>query len=173
MSIERVVLSALAGRGVVGGCLLLTEERQRIKELEEAYSRTSTPWGKPVNLGVMECLKRRYVLAALTSPHFKWPRGPYALVKVGETVVGFIDECGFSLNAKALAGAKGDHELVILPLRLPELEDLVDEPVAASPSPPTHRYLADLLGCKSGCGSLLVAFNGVRQLLTERDAYKE
>jgi hypothetical protein len=162
MSVEAIVLSALAGRRVLWGRLLRAEEVERVRELEETYSRTLTPWGKPVNLGAMECLKRRYVLAALTLPDFKWPPGPYALIKVGGTVVGIIDENGLSLNRKAFAGAKGDHELVILPLRLPELEELVDEPVGASPSPPTHRYLAELLGCRNDCGSLLVAFNRVR-----------
>lgn len=173
MSIERVVLSALAGRGILGGRLLRAEEKKRVRELEETYSRTLTPWGKPVNLGVAECLKRCYVLAVLTSPEFKWPSGPYGLIKVGETVVGFIDESGLHLSAKKLAGVKGERELAILPLRLPELEELVDEPVGASPSPLTHRYLAELLGCKSDCGTLLVAFNRVRQPPTCRDVYKE
>jgi len=49
---------------------------------------------------------------------------------------------------------------VVLPLRLPELDGLVREPVAASPSPPAHRYLAELLGCGDDCGTLLVAFDG-------------
>lgn len=163
MSLEEIVLSALADRGVLGGRFLRAEEKERVRELEEAYSRTRTPLGHPTNLGVVECLKRRYVLAALTAPHFKWPPGPYALVKVGEAVIGFIDESGFRLDSRALARVKGEHKLVILPLQFPELENLVAEPVGASPSPYTHKYLVELLGCKGDCGTLLVAFNGVRQ----------
>jgi hypothetical protein len=160
MSPAEEVLKALAGRGVLGGRLLKVEEVERVRELEEAYSARSTPWGRPVNLGVFECLKRRHVLAAATSPSFRWPPGPYALIKVGESVVGAIDERGVRVDARALARARGEHVLVVLPLRLPELDGLVREPVAASPSPPTHRYLAELLGCGDGCGTLLVAFDG-------------
>jgi len=140
--------------------LLGAEERERVRELEESCAHT--PWGRFVNLGVVECLSRRHVLAALTSPSFKWPPGPYALIKVGEAVVGVIDEKGVRVDARALARARGEHTLVILPLRLPELDGLVREPVAASPSPPTHRYLVELLGGEEGCGTLLVAFDGLR-----------
>jgi len=162
MSIEEKVLKALAPRGVLKGRLLSAGGIARVRELEETRSRT--PWGRSVNLGVAECLKRRYVLAALTSPSFKWPPGPYALIKVGDSVVGVVDEKGVRVDARALARAKGEHVLVILPLQLPELNRLVREPVAASPSPQTHMYLAELLGGGEGCGTLLVAFDGPARL---------
>jgi len=164
VKLEELVLSALKARGVEKARLLAPEERARVRELEELYSRRATPLGKPVNLGVIECLQRRYVVAALTSPTFEWPSGPYAVIKVGDVEVGSLNERGISINVRSFRKARGEHLIVYLPLRIPELEALLKDAVAASPSPPTHSYLAKLLGGKGGQqGTLLVGFNYARR----------
>lgn len=159
-----VVFESLRWRGVLRVQLLSSEERARVSAIEEKFSAGRGPLGRAVNLGVVECMKRAYVLAALSSPSFKWPPGPYALLKVGDRVVGVIDERGLRVDRPALASSeRGEHAAVLLPLRLEELEEVAESPVAASPLPPTHLYLLELLrgGCE-GCGTLLVGLNGLR-----------
>ncbi|RLF06613.1 MAG: hypothetical protein DRK00_01065 [Thermoprotei archaeon] len=163
MSIEDLVLRALAWRGVVKVRVLSEEERRRVKELEESYSLRPTPLGYPVNVGVLECLKRRHVVAVLTRPSFKWPPGPYALLKLGNNVVGVIDERGLHLNRDSLKRLGDSHYVIFPPLRLPELNGLLADYVVGSPSPPTHRYLSRLMGGEGDYGSLLLGFNSLRR----------
>ena len=162
MILEELVLRALKARGAVRARYLNREERYRIEELEESYSRTITPWGRPVNLGVMECLRRRHVIALLTAPHFTWPPGPYALLKAGRVVVGEVTSTGLQLYRDRLRRARGEWTVVYLSLKFPELEELDEEAVAASPSPVTHRYLETLLGGGRGMGTLLVGLNSLK-----------
>lgn len=142
-------------------------EVEEVRNLERESSVRVTPWGRPLNLGVEECLRRRFVLAALTSPSFKWPPGPYAVLKIGDRVVGVVDERGIAIDRYAIAGAKGDRMIVFLPLRIPELEGISEDCVAASPSLPTHEYLLRVLGGCRGCGTLLIGLNDLKVMHSE------
>ncbi|MCS7104087.1 MAG: hypothetical protein NZ954_00790 [Thermofilaceae archaeon] len=165
MNVADVILNVLSRRGVIEALLLDQKQLGKVRNLEEDYSRRLTPWGYPVNLGVFECLKRRYVSAVLTTSGFKWPSGPYALLKIGDYVVGTIDENGVRIRRVSLLKPGEKHMVVFLPLNIPELEDVTVDPVVASPSPPTHSYLIWLFSLKcSECGTLLVGFNGVKAL---------
>ncbi|RLE96282.1 MAG: hypothetical protein DRJ57_05750 [Thermoprotei archaeon] len=168
MSIEELVLRTLAKRGVAKARVLSEDERKKVKELEEDYSSRPTQWGYPVNVGVLECLNRRHVVAVLTYPFFKWPPGPYALLKLDDATVGVIDESGLHLDRSTLKRAGGKHYVIYPPLRLPELDELMTDCVVGSPSPPTHRYLAHLLGGGSEYGSLLLGFNSLRRRYTSK-----
>ncbi len=162
MKLEEILLNALSLRGVLKVRELSCEERSRVRELEANYSRCGGPFGKPVNIGVEECLKRGNVFAALTSPDFKWPPGPYAVLKVGEREIGFITERGLEVRRDALRGSRGEHVVTVLPLRLPELDSIADNCVVASPSPPVHSYLLRLLGGTGLNGTLLIGFDRLR-----------
>jgi len=159
--VERVALEVLAPRGVLRVRRLSEGEVEEVRRLEGSCA--LTPWGRAVNRGVEECLRRRVVLAALTGPRFLWPPGPYALIEVGGRVVGVVDESGVRLDRGALRGARGEHRVVFLPLRIPELEGVLEGCVAASPSRPAHEYLLRLLGGCEGCGTLLIGCDGLRR----------
>lgn len=162
MKLEEILLNVLSRRGVLKVKELSCEERSRVRELEANYSRYRGPFGRPVNVGVEECLKRENVFAALTSPDFEWPPGPYAVLKVGEREVGFITERGLEISRDALRGSGGEHVVTVLPLRLPELDSIADNCVVASPSPPVHGYLLQLLGGTGLNGTLLIGFDRLR-----------
>lgn len=168
MRVEEIVLMKLAERGVVKAKMLSREERSKVKELEEKYSLKRTAWGYPLNLGVLECLKRVYVVAVLTHPTFKWPPGPYAILKLGNGVVGVIDEKGLHIDRGSLEDASNEHYVIFPPLRLRELDDVFVDCVAGSPSPPTHHYLTRLLGGGGEYGSLLLGFNSLRRRHTNK-----
>lgn len=163
MKLEEILLSVLSRRRVLRVKELNCEERNRVKELEANYSRCRGLFGRPVNIGVEECLKRENVFAALTSPDFEWPPGPYAVLKVGEREVGFITERGLEISRDALRGSRGEHVVTVLPLRLPELDSVADNCVVASPSPPVHGYLLQLLGGTGLSGTLLIGFDRLRR----------
>lgn len=169
MALEDVILAVLASRGVAQVRELRQREVEEIRAIEERYSSSTSHWGRPINTGVLECLRRRHVLAALTKPDFKWPPGPYALLKVGNEIVGEIDERGVRINREALRRARGERAILLLPLRLPELEEIAESCVAASPSPPTHTFLLTLFGSScGGCGTLLVGFDNLRGELKQK-----
>ncbi|MEM1509858.1 MAG: hypothetical protein QXY49_05055 [Thermofilaceae archaeon] len=162
MRFEETLLKTLSWRGVLKVKELNCEERNRIKELELNYSQFTSFLGKPVNIGVEECLKRRKVFAALTSPGFNWPPGPYAVLKIGGREIGFITERGLEVRHEALKDSRGEHIVVILPLRIPELDSIVEDCIVASPSPLAHIYLLQLLEGAGLNGTLIVGFNKLR-----------
>jgi hypothetical protein len=47
-------------------------------------------WG--FNEGLREALSRKFVIACSTDMSFKWPSGPYVVLKEGDTVIGFITD---------------------------------------------------------------------------------
>lgn len=168
MRLADIVLDALRARGALAARLLSSEEIERARRIENEYSEKPTPWGRTVNQGLLECLKRRFVVAVLTSPNFKWPTGPYALIMVGGRIAGTIDGGGIKLDPRSLAGAKGEHSIVVLPLEIVELNEVLENPIAASPSSPTHVYLLQLMGAScSDCGTLLVGCDGVKRELAK------
>jgi len=44
------------------------------------------------NEGLQEALSRKFVVACSTDMNFKWPSGPYVVLKEGEVIVGFISD---------------------------------------------------------------------------------
>lgn len=172
MTLEDVILAALVERGVLRVRKLNQREIDEVAKIERNFSAGKFQWGKPVNVGVFECLSKKHVFAALTRPDFQWPAGPYALLKVGEREVGVIDERGVLVNRHALAEARGEHVVLLLPLKLPELDEIVKSCVAASPSPRAHTYLLSLFGSSCGsCGTLLVGFDDLK--VSKRKNLKE
>ena len=164
MRLEDLVLGALRPRGALAARLLSGGEVEEVRRLEREHSERVTPWGRVINRGALECLGRRFVVAVATDAGFKWPSGPYAVVIVGGRVVGAVDEGGVRIDRALLAGSRGGHEVVVLPLRIPELEEVLENPCAASPSPPAHSYLLRLLSLDcAGCGTLLVGFDGAKR----------
>ena len=163
MTLEDVVLAVLVKRGVLRVRKLSQQEIDEVARIEQKYSASRSHWGRPLNVGVLECLSKRHVFAALTRPDFQWPAGPYAVLKVGERKVGVIDERGVLIDRASLAEARGEHTVLLLPLKLPELDEITESCVAASPSPPTHAFLLSLFNSScGGCGTLLVGFDDLR-----------
>jgi len=161
MSVEPIV-EALRGRGVVSGRLLTSPELRAIESLEEEYSRRRTPLGRPVNIGVTHCIRKRYVCALATSPCFRWPEQPYAVIKVGHRVVGYMDRSGVHVHGNLRGLPRGESTVLYIPVRLPELDAVARGHLAAFPSPPSHSYLARILGLGDGdWGTLLVGFEDV------------
>ena len=162
MRLEEIVLDALRARGGLAARLLSDGEREEVRRVESEHSMRPTPWGKAVNRGLLECLEKRFVVAVLTSPGFEWPPGPYALIVVGDRTVGTVGREGVRLDPRLLAGSRGEHLIVLLPLKIPELDGVLQNPTVASPSPPTHSYLLRLMGASCpDCGTLLVGCDGV------------
>lgn len=168
MRFEEILLEALSRRGVLKVKELSREEKNRVNELETNYSQSTSFLGKPVNIGVEKCLKKRRVFAALTSPSFNWPPGPYAVLKIGEKEIGFITERGLEVRREALRNSRGERVVVILPLSIPELDSIVDDCIVASPSPPAHCYLLQLLEGTGLNGTLIVGFDKPRSSISQK-----
>lgn len=48
--------------------------------------------GQGFNEGLREALAREVVIACSTDKRFKWPKGPYVVLKSGDTIVGFVTD---------------------------------------------------------------------------------
>ena len=153
-------------RGVAKVRLLTEGERAEVLRLEEEHSRRPLKGlGAPRNVGVAECLRRKHVVAMLTTDEFEWPPGPYALIRVCGVVVGEVRECGivfFRERVARVARSRCSREVVFLPLRPPEpLARRFRNLIFASPSPPSHSYLVKLVGAEGeGLGTMLAGFDG-------------
>ena len=153
------LVEVLKDRGVVRGKLLTRGDRDKIAKLEAEYSRRVTLLGRPLNLGVRECLKKRFICVLLTAPSFKWPDTPHAIIRVDYTVIGYIDRTGLHLHRFKLQGLQGERIVVYPPTRLPELDRVVKNHLVSFPSPPTHAYLAGKLNAESEeYGTMIVGF---------------
>lgn len=145
--------------------LLTLSERRRILEIERNYSRKLIAGiGKPLNIGVQECLKREIVIAVLTSPDFKWPRGPYAEIVVGGVAVGLIDEHGLRVNKEKLLKARREKSTPVikyLPVRLNKKLRGAKNLIASFPSPPADKYIKSLFNksLERDVGTLLLGFD--------------
>ncbi len=163
-SLQDILARLLSIEGVLAGRLLSPAERREILRLENVYSRTLLKgFGRPVNIGVRECMTRSYVVGLVTGSGFKWPPGPYALIMVNEVIVGEISN-GIKIAVAKLARARGSRnswKLIFPPLRFPPLEGLARNPVMASPSPPSDKYLKKILGAADDheIGTAIIGFN--------------
>jgi len=115
----------------------------KLRELEKEYMMIKTRLGVPVNEGMLRCLDMQYVLALLTNSHFKWPKGPYALIYIGNILVGEINENGIRIfkNKISKASKLGGIRRVVFPSLKLELSSLGISVTMASPSPPSHEYI--------------------------------
>ncbi len=80
--------------------------------------------GQGLNEGLREALAREVVIACSTNKGFKWPKGPYAVLKIGDTVVGFITDDVDSIKKRC------DEEvyvfgnnLILFPSRIRKIKD--------------------------------------------------
>ncbi|MBS7288186.1 MAG: hypothetical protein KIH01_05455 [Candidatus Freyarchaeota archaeon] len=48
--------------------------------------------GQGFNEGLREALARDFVIACSTDKRFKWPKGPYVVLKSGDTIVGLVTD---------------------------------------------------------------------------------
>lgn len=78
--------------------------------------------GQCFNEGLREALSRKFVVVCSTDMNYKWPNGPYVILKEGDVVVGFItdniDQIRQQFNEKISAFVK---DLVIFPERIRKL----------------------------------------------------
>jgi len=74
------------------------------------------------NEGLREAISRKFVVACSTDMNFKWPSGPYVVLKEGDVVVGFItdnvDRIKQQFNEKICVFVK---DMVIFPERIKKL----------------------------------------------------
>lgn len=74
------------------------------------------------NEGLREAISRKFVVACSTDMNYKWPNGPYVVLKEGEVVVGFItdniDQIRQQFDEKISVFVK---DLVIFPERIRKL----------------------------------------------------
>jgi len=162
---EQLIMKALKNiRGVLEVRLLDRSDRETISRIERRYTKNIIKGiGRPRNLGVEESLKREYVVVIFTTPEFEWPKGPYAVIKLGEHIIGIIDENGLKLIPDRLRTAlrRGIPEVIFLPLnvklKIPAARNLVVAPT----SPPTDNYLKKKFRVKGGrdIGTMLIGFD--------------
>lgn len=169
---SKVLKEAIDSLGKVKGVLkvrpLSQLERMRVLELEEEHNRLGVKGlGELRNEGVFECLKRRYVVVMLTNEEFRWPKGPYAIIKLSGEIVAEIGEHGFRIFKERLISTRRkckSYKVIFLPLTPPTLKPFnkFQDIILASPSSKAHKYLLKLLNVKErpNLGTMLVGFNG-------------
>jgi len=167
-ALRRAVESLEKVRGVLKARTLSQLERTRVLELEERSRVEVKGLGKLYNEGVFECLKREHVIAILTNEEFKWPKGPYALIKLSGEVVAEIGKCRLKVFKERLRSARKRHKeykVVFPPLTPPVIKPFnkFRDVVLASPSPKVHKYLLKLFNVKEkpNLGTMLVGFNDI------------
>ena len=96
-------------------------ERRSLLQAELAAEDTMIG-GRCFNEGLQEALSRKFVIACSTDMSFKWPSGPYVVLKEGDTIVGFItdnvDRIKQQFNERISVFAKN---LVVFPDRIRKL----------------------------------------------------
>lgn len=89
--LRRVVEFLQTVQGVRKVIVLGNVEREALLQAE-LRGEKSVIGGQGFNEGVREALSREFVVACSTDKRFKWPKGPYVVLKSGDTVVGFITD---------------------------------------------------------------------------------
>ncbi|RLE89730.1 MAG: hypothetical protein DRJ49_02110 [Thermoprotei archaeon] len=162
---EQVIVEVLKNtRGVLEVKPLNRLDRETISRIEREYTKSIVKGiGRPRNLGVEESLKREHVVVIFTTSEFEWSKGPYAVIKVDDRVIGIIDEYGLKLISNRLRKVlkKGTPEIIFLPLNLKLRIPTVRNLVVAPTSPPTDSYLKKRFGIKDrkDIGTMLVGFD--------------
>jgi hypothetical protein len=101
--------------------VLSDEERRSLLQVELA-AENAVIGGRCFNEGLREALSLEFVVACFTDMNFKWPSGPYVVLKEGDTIVGFITDnvnlIKQQFNERISVFAK---DLVIFPDRIRKL----------------------------------------------------
>lgn len=159
-----IINKLLKIKGIKKVIVLNDEVRRDIEKLEKEYSNNIIKgWGKPLNLGVYECLKRNTLLLLITDKNFKWPKGPYALIKINNEIIATIDEKGLKINKNKVSLLKSKVPIIIYPPLKPtdDIRKIIANSILASPSPLTDRYLKKIFKISTECneiGTMLLAF---------------
>jgi len=161
---DSVLETLMSLKGIIKVVLLSEEDRAEIERLErEAEGNVMMGICKGINLGVREALNKKAVYACMTNKSLNWPKT--SLVKivcngdtVGEDIYDdreleklksegniILGNLVFYKDKMHLMKEKREKvSVIILPLRIPELEKM--GMVAGSPSPPADLYLKRKLG---------------------------
>ncbi len=169
MKIDDIIDELRKIKGVVDVKLLDDSTRSKIEEIEKNYSETLVKGlGKPYNLGVFECLKRKYVIVLLTNEEFEWPKGPYTIIKLANEVIAEINKKGMKIFHEKIANLRKctsePPKAIFLTLKpTDEIKRIIPNAILASPSPPTDSYLKKLFKLEEvrtqNLGTMLVAFD--------------
>ena len=162
--LNNIINKLLKVKGIKKVFILNDKIKRDIEKLEREYSNNVIKgWGKPLNLGVYECLKRKVLLLLITDKNFKWPKGPYALIKINNENIAIIDEKGLKINKDKVSLLKNKVPIIIYPPLKPtdDIRKIITNSILASPSPLTDGYLKKIFKISTECneiGTMLLAF---------------